>query len=101
MVPQVLDAGGAGYIEPGKQRQVLDVFRDGKRATLQNKKPMAADSIFQIMSMTKNFTGVAIMMLVEEGKVDLRRPMTDYLPESIRETARIEEVNDTPVITVV
>src|SRR6185295_7038720 len=48
---------------------------------VEGKKPMAADSIFQIMSMTKPITGVAIMMLVEEGKLDLRRPVADYLPE--------------------
>jgi CubicO group peptidase (beta-lactamase class C family) len=48
---------------------------------IENKKPMQADSIFQIMSMTKNFTGVAVMMLVEEGKVELRRPIEYYLPE--------------------
>jgi CubicO group peptidase (beta-lactamase class C family) len=48
---------------------------------VENRKPMTPDSIFQIMSMTKNFTGVAIMMLVEEGKVELRRPVQDYLPE--------------------
>jgi CubicO group peptidase (beta-lactamase class C family) len=65
------------------------VARHGKTATLEavgwsdveGKKPMAADSIFQIMSMTKNFTGVAIMMLVEEGRIELRRPVSDYLPE--------------------
>jgi CubicO group peptidase (beta-lactamase class C family) len=48
---------------------------------VEGRKPMEKDSIFQIMSMTKNFTGVAIMMLVEEGKVELRRPVADYLPE--------------------
>ncbi len=48
---------------------------------VEGKKPMTTDSIFQIMSMTKNFTGVAIMMLVEEGKLELRRPVEDYLPE--------------------
>ena len=48
---------------------------------LEGKKPMTNDSIFQIMSMTKNFTGVAVMMLVEEGKIELRRPVEDYLPE--------------------
>ena len=48
---------------------------------VEGKKPMTTDTIFQIMSMTKNFTGVAIMMLVEEGKVELRRPAQDYLPE--------------------
>ena len=65
------------------------VARHGKVATLEAagwrdveaRKPMTTDSIFQIMSMTKNFTGVAIMMLVEEGKLELRRPVSDYLPE--------------------
>ncbi len=65
------------------------VARHGKVATLEAagwrdveaKKPMTTDSIFQIMSMTKNFTGVAIMMLVEEGRLELRRPVSDYLPE--------------------
>jgi CubicO group peptidase (beta-lactamase class C family) len=48
---------------------------------VEGRKPMTTDSIFQIMSMTKNFTGVGIMMLVEEGKIELRRPVQDYLPE--------------------
>ena len=48
---------------------------------VEDKKPMQRDSIFQIMSMTKNFTGVAAMMLVEEGKLDLRRNVEEYLPE--------------------
>ena len=48
---------------------------------VENKKAMTPDSIFQIMSMTKPFTGVGIMMLVEEGKLELRRPVEDYLPE--------------------
>src|ERR1035438_3581180 len=50
-------------------------------ANVEDRKPMQKDSIFQIMSMTKNFTGVAIMMLVEEGKIDLKSPIEDYLPE--------------------
>lgn len=48
---------------------------------IEGHKPMTTDSIFQIMSMTKNFTGVAAMMLVEEGKLELRRPVEFYLPE--------------------
>jgi len=48
---------------------------------VENKKPMQTDSIFQIMSMTKNFTGVAVMMLVEDGKIELRQPIEYYLPE--------------------
>jgi CubicO group peptidase (beta-lactamase class C family) len=48
---------------------------------IENRKPMQPDSIFQIMSMTKNFTGVAVMMLVEDGKIELRQPVEHYLPE--------------------
>ncbi len=48
---------------------------------VEGRKPMTTASIFQIMSMTKNFTGVAAMMLVEDGKLELRRPVEDYLPE--------------------
>jgi CubicO group peptidase (beta-lactamase class C family) len=65
------------------------VARHGKVALLEaagwrdveNQKPMRSDTIFQIMSMTKNFTGVAAMMLVEQGKLELRRPIEHYLPE--------------------
>jgi len=50
-------------------------------ADVENNKPMRKDTLFQIMSMTKNFTGVAAMMLVEQGKLELRRPISFYLPE--------------------
>ncbi len=48
---------------------------------LEAKKPMRPDTIFQIMSMTKPVTGVAIMLLVEEGKVRLGDPVEKILPE--------------------
>ena len=47
----------------------------------ESKKPMAKDSIFQIMSMTKPMVATAIMMLAEEGKVALTDPVEKYLPE--------------------
>ena len=50
-------------------------------ADIENRKPMHSDTIMQVMSQTKSFTGVAAMMLVEEGKLDLTRPVEDYLPE--------------------
>ena len=43
--------------------------------------PMTQDSIFRIMSMTKPFTSLAIMMLAEEGKIQLYYPVSRYLPE--------------------
>jgi CubicO group peptidase (beta-lactamase class C family) len=43
--------------------------------------PMRKDTIVQIMSMTKPVTATGIMMLAEEGKLALRDPVEQYLPE--------------------
>jgi CubicO group peptidase (beta-lactamase class C family) len=43
--------------------------------------PMKPDSIFRIASMTKPVTSVALMMLVEEGKIQIDDPLALYLPE--------------------
>lgn len=42
--------------------------------------PMALDSVFRIYSMTKPFTSVAAMMLVEEGRLQLTDPVGRHLP---------------------
>jgi len=39
------------------------------------------DMVFRIGSMTKQFTAVAILMLVEEGKVAVSDPITKFLPD--------------------
>jgi CubicO group peptidase (beta-lactamase class C family) len=44
-------------------------------------KPMRADSIFRICSMSKPITSTAVMMLYEEGKFLLEDPISKYLPE--------------------
>ena len=41
---------------------------------------MQADSIFRIYSMTKPMVSTALMMLVEDGKVQLTDPVSKYLP---------------------
>src|SRR5260221_10038534 len=43
--------------------------------------PVQKDSIFRIYSMTKPVTGVAMMMLYEEGKWRLDDPVSRYIPE--------------------
>jgi CubicO group peptidase (beta-lactamase class C family) len=43
--------------------------------------PVQKDSIFRIYSMTKPVTGVAMMMLYEEGKWRLDDPVSRYVPE--------------------
>lgn len=42
---------------------------------------MQKDSIFRIYSMTKPITGVAMMMLYEEGKWQINDPVSRYIPE--------------------
>ncbi len=48
---------------------------------LASKKPMEKDAIFRLASMTKPITGVAVLMLVEEGKIRLNDPVSKFLPE--------------------
>ena len=43
--------------------------------------PMARDTIFRVMSMTKPMVSVATLMLVEEGKLKLTDAVTRWLPE--------------------
>src|SRR6266516_4878682 len=43
--------------------------------------PMSKDAIFRLYSMTKPFTSVATMMLVEEGRLRLTDPVGMYLPQ--------------------
>ena len=48
-------------------------------ANLQYSVPVTSKSVFQINSCTKAFTGVAIMQLAEEGKIDIEAPVSRYL----------------------
>ena len=50
-------------------------------ADIEAGRPMGKDTIFQIMSMTKPVTAIGVMMLAEEGKLALRDPVEQYLPE--------------------
>jgi CubicO group peptidase (beta-lactamase class C family) len=65
------------------------VARNGKIAHLaaqglmdiETRKPMATDSMFRIMSMTKPVVGVATLMMIEEGKVRLNDPISRFIPQ--------------------
>ncbi len=68
---------------------VLLVSRNGKIVYRQaigyqdreSKIPMKPDTIFRIFSMTKPIATVAVMMLAEEGKINVMAPVARYLPE--------------------
>jgi CubicO group peptidase (beta-lactamase class C family) len=44
-------------------------------------RPLSPDTLFWIASMTKPVTGVAILMLQDEGKLNVADPVAKYLPE--------------------
>jgi len=78
-----------GYVESGRLVGATTlVARDGKIAHFEtygqiNKETgtaMSKDAVFRIYSMTKPITGIALMMLYEEGKFDLDDPVGKYLP---------------------
>jgi len=48
---------------------------------LESKTPMMKDSLFWIASMTKPITAVAVMMLQDEGKLNIDDPLMKHLPE--------------------
>ncbi len=64
------------------------VYRDGEIAhssvagsmDLEREKPMQEDALFRIYSMSKPITAVALMMLVEEGKLGLDDDVHSYIP---------------------
>lgn len=63
--------------------------KDGKIATfetagmgsIEDKLPMEQDALFRIYSMTKPVTGVALMMLHEQGLWDFDDPVSKFVPE--------------------
>lgn len=64
-------------------------------ADVADKKPMKKDAFFWIASMTKPFTAVAFMMLVDEGKVSLDDPVSKYIPQMADLWVVDSKTNDT------
>ena len=77
------------YIESGKIPGALTlVARRGRvvhcavagMRDVDRGRPVEVDTIFRIASMTKPITSVALMMLVEEGRIRLGDPVSAYIP---------------------
>jgi CubicO group peptidase (beta-lactamase class C family) len=78
------------YIDAGRLHGALTlVHRRGQTVHLgvlgwadkERGRPLKADDLFRIYSMTKPITSVAFMMLVEEGAVSLDDPVARFIPE--------------------
>ena len=79
-----------GYIDDGQVPGFLTVIaRRGKivhfetlgMRDIENKKPVEADTLYRIYSMSKPITSVAVMMLYEDGHFQLDTPVSKFIPE--------------------
>src|SRR5258705_6509955 len=91
-----------GYVDRGAlPGAVLLIARGDKLAYVEaigyqdreTKTAMKKDAIFRLASMTKPIVSVAAMMLVEEGKLDLIKPVAAYLPEFKEVKVGVEEID--------
>jgi CubicO group peptidase (beta-lactamase class C family) len=78
LVDQGQIAGGVTLL--GRHGRVVALNAFGKRS-LESGESMPADAIFRIRSETKPVTGVAMLILYQEGKWKLDDPVTKYVPE--------------------
>lgn len=78
------------YVDDGRAAGfVTIVVRHGHVASLEAvgyqdreaKIPMRTDTIFRIASMTKSLTVAGVMILVDEGRLNLLDPVEEFLPE--------------------
>ncbi|HEV7332318.1 MAG TPA: serine hydrolase domain-containing protein [Flavisolibacter sp.] len=58
---------------------VIYTFTDGY-ADVKNRRPVDAHTTYNLFSVTKTITALAVLQLAEEGKVDLKKPASVYLP---------------------
>lgn len=71
----------AGAVTVVARRGKIVYFEAAGRRDLEANRPMERDSILRFYSMTKPITSAAVMMLVDEGKIDLDAAVAEYLPE--------------------
>jgi methyl acetate hydrolase len=85
-----LDTSLRGAVERKDVPGIVALITDRKGVLYENAfgvadvstgRPLTRDSLFRIASMTKPITSVALMQLVEQGKIGLDDPAEKYLPE--------------------
>jgi methyl acetate hydrolase len=87
-----LDTSLRGAVERKDVPGVVALITDRDRVLYQSAfgvadvstgRPLTADALFRIASMTKPVTSVALMQLVEQGRIGLDDPAEKYLPELV------------------
>ena len=78
------------YVATNKMPGIVGAFGSGDLPTIfvsagriaddPTAAPAGPDSLWRVYSMTKPVTGMAAMILVEEGKIKLDQPISDFIP---------------------
>lgn len=71
----------AGYSVAVSQYGKLIYYKNSGYANLEHKVPVDSKTLFAIASATKAFTGVALLKLYSEGKINLDSPVQKYVPQ--------------------
>jgi CubicO group peptidase (beta-lactamase class C family) len=82
------------------------VLRDGKPAyqktvgwaDKESRRPMRMDTMFRIASQTKAITSVAVLALVEDGKLSLSDPAGKYIPSFLKTTVAMRSDSGTTTV---
>jgi len=82
IVQRHIDEGGAAGLVTlvARRGQIVHFEAQGYR-DLEARTPMPKNAIFWLASMSKPITGVAVLMLYEEGKLRLSDPVSRFIPE--------------------
>jgi CubicO group peptidase (beta-lactamase class C family) len=79
----------SGLVKPGEPGCTVGVVQDGGlahalalgQADLERGKPLDTQSVFNLASISKQFTAFALLLLQQDGKLSLDDPIARYLPE--------------------
>jgi len=77
---EFIDAGRTAGVMTMVARHGAVVHWEATGWRVLDEQPLERDDVFRIYSMTKPVTSVAVMMLVEEGTVQLDQPLSDHIP---------------------
>jgi D-alanyl-D-alanine carboxypeptidase len=92
-----IDAVMAEIYKPGEPGAAIIVRKDGRNvlrkgyglADLELGVPIGPDMVFRLGSITKQFTAVSILMLVQDGQLKLQDEITNFLPDYPTQGRRI------------
>ena len=95
------------YIDDNRVAGVVAlVLRDGQPvyehaagwADKEAGRKMTTDTIFRIASQTKAFTSAAVLSLMEEGKIGINEPVSDFIPTFAKTTVAVKTATGVDIV---